>query len=133
MPGTAAVEEASPRPEISASSGRVGDRPVRVVTPAPRRRVAFGLTLVVALVGIGLSVGLGVVLKRVHDDNEERLLTQRTLEAAAVLMAAVPSIEAPLAASGEFSEATDGDPLPPFRRLFGPIVEDGRPFVAVSL
>jgi serine phosphatase RsbU (regulator of sigma subunit) len=88
---------------------------------------------VVLLVGVAMSVALGVVLKRVYDDNEARLLQQRTLEAAAVLMAAVPSIESPLAATAEFSEATDGDVVAPFRRMLGPVVERRTPFVAASL
>jgi hypothetical protein len=54
------------------------------------------LALMGVLVGAIVSVVLGVVLKRMHDDNEARLSQQRTLEPAAVLMVAVPGIESSL-------------------------------------
>jgi serine phosphatase RsbU (regulator of sigma subunit) len=132
--GGAAIGSVIGSPFAAVSARVVGDPVQATAAPATRRRLAGGaLTLVVVLVGVSLSVALGVVLERVHDDNEARLLQQRTLEAAAVLMAAVPGIESPLASAAEFSEATDGDVVAPFRRLFEPIVERATPFVAASI
>ena len=125
MPGAvvAAVDDAR---VVAPPSSPVPQRLVAAGDRSARRPAAIGaLTWVVLLVGVAMSAALGVVLKQVYDDNEARLLQQRTLEAAAVLMAAVPGIESPLAATAEFSEATDGDVVAPFRRLLGRIVERG--------
>jgi len=126
---------AVPRPSVTeTSTATFIDPATRADAPPARRWEAAGaLTLAVVLMGVSVSVALGVVLQRVHNDNEARLVHQRTLEAAAVVMAAVPGIESPLASAAEFSEATDGDVIAPFRRLLGPIVERGNPFVAASI
>ena len=134
MEASTAIRSVGGGPVAKTSTAAFVDPVTAAAAPLKRRREAPGaLTLAVVLVGISVSVGLGVVLQRVHDDNEARLVQQRTLEAAAVVMAAVPGIESPLASAAEFSEATDGDVTAPFRRLLGPIVERGTPFVAASI
>lgn len=134
MEGSAAIGTISGVPFASEATTVVGDTVKATAAPATRwRGAASAVSLVVVLVGVSVSVALGVVLERVHDDNEARLLQQRTLEAAAVLMVAVPGIESPLASAAEFSEATDGDVVAPFRRLFEPIVQRGTPFVSASI
>src|SRR4029434_1658322 len=67
-----------------------------------------------------------------HGRNEQRLLDQRVREAAAVLVTSLPRVQTPLAAGAELAEATNGDAAA-FSRFAAPLVQEGAPFVSVSL
>lgn len=96
------------------------------------RLPAHGVTLFVVAIGLVVSAALAFAAGRAYDNNEDRLLRQRTRQAAAVLTAAVPGIQTPLASAVEVAEQGGGDQAP-FRRLMGSIVENGQPFVNASL
>ena len=53
-------------------------------------------TAVVLVVGVLITAGLVVASRIAYDENEDRLLDQRTQEAAAVLSASIPGVESPL-------------------------------------
>ena len=78
-------------------------------------------TIVVALVGIALTVGLSLSARAVHDNNENRLLRERVQEAGVLISSALPSVETPLAAAAAVAEATNADRVA-FTRLMGPLV-----------
>jgi len=105
----------------------------RASGPLSGRRLPHGTSAAVLLVGAALTASLVTVAASAHDDNENRLLTQRVREAAAVLTASLPSIETPLASAVEVIEVTDGADQDSFRRLMRPLVEQGGPYVSASL
>ena len=63
--------------------------------------------------GLIITAGLVLLAQKAYADNEDRLVRQRVKEVTAVLTAAIPSIEAPLATTAEVVQA-DMDP-----ELFG--------------
>jgi hypothetical protein len=76
----------------------------------PRSRLRRLAPPIAALVlGLGATALLSLAVRAVHADNEQRLLRQRTREAAAVLTAAVPSVQIPLGSAAELVRATNGD------------------------
>jgi serine phosphatase RsbU (regulator of sigma subunit) len=87
---------------------------------------------IVGAVGLILTFGLAWAARMAHDDNEDRLTAQRTLEASAVLTAAVPSIEASLTVSAAAVGAGAVDPTSLGRVLAGQ-VGPGERFVSASL
>jgi serine phosphatase RsbU (regulator of sigma subunit) len=120
-------------PEEAAGPASVLPPDAAAAAPTSRRRSLVHLSsVVVLLVGFGLTGVLALGAASLHDSNEDRLLAQRVKEAAAVVGASIPNIQTPLSSAAVLAEATDGDPEP-FRGLMGPIVEAGRPFVSVSL
>ena len=70
-------------------------------------------TIAVVLAGLIITAGLVLLAQKAYADNEDRLVRQRVKEVTAVLTAAIPSIEAPLATTAEVVQA-DVDP-----ELFG--------------
>jgi serine phosphatase RsbU (regulator of sigma subunit) len=78
-------------------------------------------TVVILVVGVGLTVGLAISARAVHNNNEERLLRERVQEAGVLLTGVLPSRESPLASAAAVAEATDGD-RDAFTRLMKPIV-----------
>ncbi|HYI62890.1 MAG TPA: PP2C family protein-serine/threonine phosphatase [Acidimicrobiales bacterium] len=93
------------------------------------------VSLVVVVAGVVVTVALALAARAAHDENEDRLLRQRTREAAAVLQAAVPGLEAPLATSAALAEVVDDDGrgVEVFRRTMGTQVGQGGPFVSLSV
>jgi serine phosphatase RsbU (regulator of sigma subunit) len=67
-----------------------------------------------------------------HEDNEERLLRRRVHEAAAVVEAAIPSIQIPLSSAAVLAARTGGD-AGSFRALVRPLTGEDRPFTSASL
>jgi hypothetical protein len=68
-------------------------------------------TLIVLVVGVCTTAVVVLAASRAHDQNEERLLNQRTREALAVLEATVPSVVGPLATSAAVVDtASEADP-----------------------
>ena len=78
-------------------------------------------TIVVLLVGVGLTVGLSLSARAVHNNNEDRLLHERVQEAGVLISTALPSLETPLASAAEVAEATNADPAS-FKQVMGPLV-----------
>ena len=69
------------------------------------------LTVVVVALGVLLTVALVVAARTAYDENEDRLLEQRTQEAAAVLQASVANVQSPLAQIATLAGAVaDDDP-----------------------
>jgi serine phosphatase RsbU (regulator of sigma subunit) len=67
-------------------------------------------TVAVLVVGLGVTAALALGARSVHDNNEDRLLHQRTRESADVLSATIQSLQTPLASAAEVAEATDANP-----------------------
>jgi serine phosphatase RsbU (regulator of sigma subunit) len=101
--------------------------------PVDRRRAAHATTFVVLAIGLILTVVLVVTTSMLHNSNEERLLRQRTREAAAVLTAFAPSIQTPLASSAETVEVTGGTDQQVFERLMAPLLQPGGQYKSASL
>jgi serine phosphatase RsbU (regulator of sigma subunit) len=100
---------------------------------APRQRgpaIHLG-SVSVLLIGLLITATLSIGAQSLHNSNERRLLHQRVREAAAVLTAAVPDVETPLATAAVLAAATDGASTP-FHQIMGPLVTSGR-FVSASL
>ncbi len=103
-------------------------------TDRRRRLLVHPTALAVLAVGAVLTVVLVLATSTAHNGNEDRLLRERTRQAAAVLTAAVPGIETPLvAAVAEVVDVTDGADQDAFRRLMAPLVEASGPYVSASL
>jgi serine phosphatase RsbU (regulator of sigma subunit) len=131
---TRGLSESAPpdhAPAIDPSPGRP-DEPVGGSTLVRRRR-GHPATFVVVVVGLVVTIAFVLVTWSVHDANEQRLLRQRTREAAAVLTAFLPSVQAPLAAAAETVEGTDGTDQQTFDRLMTPLVQPGARYVSASL
>jgi hypothetical protein len=99
---------------------------------ADKHRRLHVASVLVLLTGIVLTVVLVAATQVAFETNEDRLLAQRTREAAAVLTASLPGIQTPLAAAAEVAEQ-DSTEQPSFERLMEPIVERGSPYVTASL
>lgn len=89
--------------------------------------------MVVAVLGAAVAIGTSMAARAAHEDNEERLLRQRTREAAAVLEAAIPGIEVPLATSAALAEVVDPGDEEAFRRALGAQVGPGALFLSASV
>jgi hypothetical protein len=103
------------------------------IGPRGRRGTVHTTTIFVLAMGALLTTALVVATWTARDNNEDRLLRQRTREAAAVLTAALPSIQTPLASAVEVIEETAGADQQAFRRLLTPIIEVGQPYVSAAL
>ncbi len=90
------------------------------------------MSLLVLAAGLLLTVALIGATRSAYERNEVRLLHERTKQAAAVLTAALPGIQTPLASAVEVAEQGEGEQAP-FRRLMTPLVETGQPFLSASL
>jgi serine phosphatase RsbU (regulator of sigma subunit) len=88
----------------------------------------------VLIVGLLVTAGLVVLTRTLYDHNEQRLLDLRLREVAAVLQAAQPSIQTPLASASALADATGGNARK-FRRFVTPYVgpRPAHPFVTMSL
>ncbi|MCU1457658.1 MAG: Two component signal transduction histidine kinase [Actinomycetia bacterium] len=98
-----------------------------------RRAKPRSTTLVVVIIGLVITGAMTFATWSVHDSNEKRLLNQRTREAAAVLTAALPSIQTPLGSAAVLAEATDGNDAQSFQQLMDPLVRNHQPFVTASI
>jgi len=101
------------------------------VTSERRRR---GLPLVILIAGLALFFGLATASRALYNQTENRLLGQRTNEAAQALQISVGNLKAPLDAAAALALATDGDPAK-FAALIGPYVGPGpkKSFSSASL
>jgi serine phosphatase RsbU (regulator of sigma subunit) len=88
--------------------------------------------LIITIVGIALFVGLGAGCRILYDQTEDRLLGQRTSEAALAIQLSVSQIQAPLDAAAKLAMITNGDPAS-FRTMIGSSVGDGKSFTSAAL
>ncbi len=109
-----------------------GTSRARALALPSRVRQLHALTIVVVLIALVATAVLVGVTRRVHDNNEERLLRQRAQQAATVASASISGLQAPLASSAVLAETTDGA-AEPFMKVMRPIVETGTPFSSASL
>jgi serine phosphatase RsbU (regulator of sigma subunit) len=89
-------------------------------------------TIVVLLVGVGLTIGLSLSARAVHNNNEDRLLHERVQEAGVLISGALPSLETPLASAAEVAEATNADPAS-FKQVMGPLVGPKGQYASASI
>ena len=122
--------------DASGGGSAADSSPMTADSEAPAahgRRFVHTTTLLVVAVGAILTVVVAFATWAARDNNEERLLRQRTREAAAVLTASLPGIETPLASAAEVVEESAGADQAAFRRLLTPLAEAGQPYVSASL
>ena len=96
------------------------------------RRRPHPITLILAVAGLVLTVLLVSLTQGAHISNENRLLHQRTREAAAVLTAAIPSIESPLRSTAEVVQP-DLSAAKVLHAVIGPLVAKKNPYVSASV
>ena len=92
------------------------------------------LPIIILIGGLALFLGLAVGCKVLFDQAENRLLQQRTNEAASALAISVNGVQAPLDAAAKLAEETDGDPAV-FAKIIGPSVgtTPGKSYTAAAL
>jgi hypothetical protein len=102
--------------------------------PYNRRRWPFWAAMAVLVIGFLVTGVLTWVSSDAYSSNEQRLLENRGRELGAVLAAAFPNTQTPLASAAALAEATNGNPQK-FKSFIAPYV--GAPpqhqFVSVSL
>jgi serine phosphatase RsbU (regulator of sigma subunit) len=103
-----------------------------VIETSSRRRPEAA-SIVVVVVGLAVTVALALAARTAHSENEDRLLQQRTREAAAVLEAAVPGVEAPLASTAGLVGVVEGGDPDMFRSALGAQVGGKARFVSASV
>jgi serine phosphatase RsbU (regulator of sigma subunit) len=130
MCGAAAAAGGRPPPNfhLSFEDRSVSTSPEAV--PTRVRPIHLG-TILVLVVGLLITAALSLGAQAVHNTNENRLLAQRVREAAAVVAAAVPTLQTPLASAAVLAQATRGDATS-FEQLMMPVAT-GAPFVSASL
>lgn len=109
-----------------------GTRPAALEAPRARGARPHGTSLVVLLLALIVTSAAVVATAMQHNQTEDRLIDQRTKEAAAVLTAAVTNVRTPLTAAAELAEATDAD-VAVFDAVMRPITGTGLQFVSASL
>lgn len=87
----------------------------------------------VAAVGLSVTLALAAAAWLGYSDNEDRIIQRRTGEAAAVLEAAVPSIELPLATAAALREISHDGDVDVFHRALQPHVGAEGRFASASL
>jgi serine phosphatase RsbU (regulator of sigma subunit) len=93
----------------------------------------LGPATAVLVVGMAVTSALAASAWLAHEENEDRITQRRTGEAAAVLTAAVPAIELPLATTTALREVVQEGDADVFRRAMAPqVLPDGQ-FASASL
>jgi anti-sigma regulatory factor (Ser/Thr protein kinase) len=95
-------------------------------------RSAWVNVVIVVVAGVVLTVAAVAGTRRVHDNNERRLLDERVAQVVTVLSGAIPNTRTPLASAAAIADATGGDPTA-FTRFVAPVLAEGQPFVGLSL
>jgi len=96
-----------------------------------RHRWPFGAPLAVLVVGLTVTGILCWISSGLYTRNETRLLKLRAQDVGAVLTAALPSVQTPLASATALANATGGN-VAKFEQFVAPYLH-GNPFVSVSL
>jgi hypothetical protein len=123
--GVAPVEEGR-MDDPERIDGRGADWAVR-----ERQRWPFWPPVAVLVVGLAVTAILAWVSAGTYTRNENRLLGLRAKDVGAVLTAALPSVQTPLASATALANATGGN-VAKFEQFVAPYV-GGHPFVSVSL
>ncbi|MGH2888237.1 MAG: hypothetical protein ACRDNJ_01285, partial [Solirubrobacteraceae bacterium] len=98
-----------------------------------RARRWMALPVATLIVGLAATAALALISQDQYARNQRRLLGLRVRDATAVLTAALPSLETPLASTAALADATSGNPTR-FRRFAAPLVSGPKPqFASVSL
>lgn len=97
----------------------------------PWRGGVSRLTVLVIALGLLLTVTLVVAARTAYDENEDRLLEQRTQEAAAVLQASIPTVQSPLAQIATLAGAVADEDPDVVQELVDATV--GAPFTVISV
>jgi serine phosphatase RsbU (regulator of sigma subunit) len=107
--------------------------PVAEETARAPSRGWYWLSVATLLVGLIVTGALALVSRSQYNDNEQRLLSLRVRDAGALVTAAVPGIETPLASAAELADATNGN-TQKFKQLASRQVgTTGQQFVSLSL
>jgi serine phosphatase RsbU (regulator of sigma subunit) len=78
---------------------------------AGRGRSMYGLAVATLVLGLTLTVVLTVLSHTVYTRNERHLLQLRVRDASALVSAALPAVQTPLASAAELADATGGSPM----------------------
>jgi hypothetical protein len=89
-------------------------------------------SIVVALIGIVVTLALALGAASVNSNNEDRLLRQRAREVGDVAKSAVSTVQTPLSAGAFVAEATGGN-VADFKIVMTPLVQKGGLFISASL
>jgi serine phosphatase RsbU (regulator of sigma subunit) len=84
------------------------------------------------VVGLAVFFGLALGCRLLYNQTEDRLLQQRTSEAAAAIQLSLDQVRAPLDAAAKLAEATNGDPTA-FQRILEPFVGADKTFTSAIL
>jgi len=101
------------------------------VASAPKRLPAW-LSLVVLVVGVGITSFLSWGAASIHAQNEKRLLQVELGQASSTVAVAIPSIESPITSAANLAAITN-DPGTGFRKYMGAYTGGSSLFVAASL
>src|SRR5258708_35634344 len=107
------------------------DRPARAEALSranPVRRL-HGITVLIVVIGLLVTAGIGLGSWVVHDRNEDRLLEQRGHEAATVAASSIGGLQGQMAAASVAAEAGGGDGAL-FQALWGSVVGPKGPYVS---
>jgi serine phosphatase RsbU (regulator of sigma subunit) len=74
-------------------------------------RSVYGLALATLILGLTLTVVLTVLSRTIYTRNERHLLHLRVRDASALVSAALPAVQTPLASAAELADATGGSPM----------------------
>jgi serine phosphatase RsbU (regulator of sigma subunit) len=91
-----------------------------------------GITLLVLLIGLTITVAATGTAVLLNTRSENRLLRIQTLQAGEVLTAAVPNTQTPLATSLQIAAATNGN-AEKFKQFIAPYVATGGEFTSATL
>jgi len=104
-----------------------------MIRAVPSRRTISALSAAVLLVGLLITGSFAFAAWRAYDDNEDRLLEQRTREATAVLNASAPGIESALAVTASVPRVVEDVTPEIFGLTLGRQVGAGRPYASGSV
>lgn len=96
------------------------------------RRRRRALPAAIIIVGLAVFGGLAAGCRILYDQTENRLLNQRTSEAAVALQLSIGGIKSPLDAAAKVAEATDGDATT-FTSIVSPSVGSDKTLTSVAL
>ena len=123
-------------PRAAAATTVLAGEPAPPAPTGPDRangRLPLALPVITLVIGLAVTVALALVSHAQYTSNEKRLLKLRVHDAGALVTAATPNIETPLASAVELADATGGN-VAKFKRLVAPYLLTGsRQFDSISL
>lgn len=118
--------------EGAAVRARAEERVGRRRSRTERRKTTHRAALAMLVVGLVLTGVLAAAAWSAYDSNEDRLLGQRTSEAAAVLRSAISALETPLSSATALVAATEADQRT-FVGFMSVLVGEDRRFASASV